>query len=97
MSDCALNCVAVEAGGLSTMITCFWCDSTMATMAVLAVLAVLTKGDDGNKEDVQRHGQAAWHLQDAVSAPDGNLRATTNAGREALARRILIFLCIVSM
>jgi hypothetical protein len=65
-------------------------------LAALAVLAVLTKGDDGNKEDVQRHGQAAWHLQDAVSAPDGNLRATINAGREALARRILIFLCIVS-
>ena len=43
----------------------------------------------------QRGRPAAWTggLQDAVSAPDGKLRATINAGREALARRILIFSC----
>jgi hypothetical protein len=59
MSHCALNCVALEAGGLATMITCFWCDSSMAMMAVL------TKGDDGHKGDVQRHRQAACKTRSA--------------------------------
>ena len=40
-------------------ITCFSSDSTTV------MLVVLTKGDDGNKGDVQRHGQAACKTRSA--------------------------------
>lgn len=40
-------------------ITCFWSDLT------IAMLVMLTKGDDGSKGDVQRHGQAACKTRSA--------------------------------